>query len=77
MAANDRLKDEIATYVENVVFNEGVDYIEACLDAMDQFQMDHIEFARHLSPALKMKMEKEALDKGALRKTSKPMVLFE
>lgn len=77
MAANDGLKDEIATYVENLVFNEGLDYIDACLDALDQFHMDYIEFSRHLSPALKMKMEREALERGILKRTSHPMVLFE
>ena len=76
MSANNTLKDEIADYVERMVLNEGLTYLEACLDAMDVFHLDYNQFSHNLSPALRSKLENEATIEGHIKGGSKPMVTF-
>lgn len=70
------LKEEIAEYVERMVLEEGMDYLSACLDAMDQFHLDYSTLAKSLLPALKSKLESEAAEQGLLIGVSRPMVRF-
>lgn len=76
MANNNALKEEIAEYVERLVLEEGDDYLTACLDACDQFHLDYNQLAKLLSPALKAKLETEAVMNGLVKGGSKPMITF-
>lgn len=69
-------KEEIAEYVENLVLHQEMSYLEACLDAMDQFHLDYSSLARSLLPALKSKLESEVSKDGMLKNSSKPAVTF-
>ena len=76
MAINVTLKEELTDYIERMVLDEGVGYLEACLDAIDAFGLDLKTFASSIPSALKQKLEKEVGDLGYLKDVSKPAVTF-
>lgn len=76
MAMNVTLKEELTDYIERMVLDEGVGYLEACMEAMDAFGLDMKTFTSSLPSALKQKLEKEAGDLGYLKGNSKPAVTF-
>lgn len=76
MALNATLKEELTDYIERMVLDEDVGYLEACMDAMDAFGLDLKTFAGSIPSALKQKLEKEVGDLGYLKGGSKPTVTF-
>jgi hypothetical protein len=64
--------------IEGMVLRKDAEtYISAIIKFCDAYGYDEMDVVKFISPALKEKLEKEAIEDGHLKRTSKPMMAFE
>lgn len=62
------VREEVSLYIEEMVLNDGITYLEAIMQTCDIFDISNKQITQYLSKPIIEKLEVESIERGMVKR---------